>query len=364
VKSFFKEFYQSVAMEKPQISILVPVLNERRQLPELFANLACQAEVTFELLICDGGSTDGSPEWLRQLDCQLPLRLLQSAPGRGRQLNLAAGQATGAWLLFLHVDSRFTDPLALRKALNYLQQAVSKNLAGHFALKFRRSDAVPSAGYYYYEWKARLGRPETIHGDQGFLLHRDLFAQLGRFREDLSVMEDTDFAERLRKVGRWQLLPAELSTSARRFEVEGLWQRQLLGALIMCFRQIGWEQFFIAVPDIYRQQVKTEKLLLRPFFRLIRRMFADLNWRDRWRIWHRSGSYVRNHAWQLSFAVDARRAFRKGLPVGQGRPVVTQWFEPIFDLLTDNFLGRFLATLLLYLWFCCTGLWLLMQEKS
>ncbi len=351
-------------MKIPQLSILVPVLNERPQLPELIANLAAQVEVDYELLFCDGGSTDGSLEWLQQVQAQRPLRLLHSPPGRGRQLNLAAAQASGEWLLFLHVDSRFVDPLALRKGLDCLQQSFSKRLAGHYALSFRRSTAAPSAGYYYYEWKARLGRAETIHGDQGFLLQHDFFVQLGGFREDLPVMEDTDFAERLRTVGRWLLLPAELRTSARRFEVEGLWQRQLLGAIMMCFRDIGFVPFFTAAPDVYRQQCLTGKLQLRPFFRLIRGLFARLNWYERWRIWHLSGAYVRNHAWQLSFAADARRAFRKGLPVGQGQPLFTQWFEPLFDLLTDNRLGRFLAALLVYLWFYLTGLWLRTYEKS
>jgi len=351
-------------MKIPQLSILVPVLNERQQLPELITNLAAQIEVDCELLVCDGGSTDGSLEWLQQAECRFPLRVLHSPPGRGRQLNLAAESASGEWLLFLHVDSRFADPLALKKGLICLQQSFSKKLAGHFALTFRRSTMEPSAGYYYYEWKARLGRPETIHGDQGFLLQRDLFFELGGFREDLPVMEDTDFAERLRQAGQWQLLPAELSTSARRFEVEGLWQRQLLGAIIMCFRDIGFVQFFTAAPDVYRQQCKSEKLQLRPFFRLIRQMFAELNWRDRWRIWFRSGAYVRRHAWQLSFALDARRAFRDGLPVGQGQQLFTSWFEPVFDLLTANPVGRFLATLFLYLWFCLAGLWLRAQEKT
>ena len=73
---------------------------------------------------------------------------------------------------------------------------------------------------------------------------------------------------------------------------------------------------------------------------------------------------MRKHAWQLSFAIDARRAFRNGLPVGQGQPLFTRWFEPVYDLLTDNPVGRLLATLLLYLWFLCTGVWLRTQEKT
>lgn len=349
-------------MSHVELSIIVPILNEREQLPDLLADLQRQQQVDYELIIVDGGSTDGGPEWIQQQD--IIGSLLISPAGRGRQMNLGAQQANAKWVLFLHVDSRFEHPLALRQSLDHLQQTGSQKVAGHFALCFRRAEDKPSAGYYYYEWKARLGRPETIHGDQGFLLRLDFYRQLAGFREDLQVMEDTDFAERLRAVGQWQLLAAKISTSARRFEIEGLWQRQLLGALIMCFRDIGWEQFFSAAPSIYRQQTEADRLRVRPFFLLISSLFTRMGPKAAWQIWWRSGAYVRRHAWQLTFALDARRAFRRGIPVGQGRMTLTGVFEPIFDLLTDNHLGRFAATILLQLWFLVTKKWLKSKERD
>lgn len=347
-------------MTEIELSIVVPFLNEREQLPEFLADLRRQQAVVFELLLVDGGSNDGGLEWLQQES--FPGAILSAPTGRGRQMNYGARHATADWLLFLHVDSRFEDPLALRLALDSLQQAGSCRLAGHFALTFRRSTESPSAGYYFYEWKARLGRPETIHGDQGFLLRRDFFRRLGGFDEGLTVMEDTDFAERLRQTGQWQLLPAEISTSARRFEIEGLWQRQLLGALIMCFRDIGWQRFFAEASNVYRQQSETEQLRLWPFFQLIRKLLAGSSRRQRWQLWWLSGSYVRRHAWQLAFAVDARQAFRRGFPVGQGRLWWCEKFEPLYNLLTDHLLGRFAAMLLLRCWFEMTMFWLRINE--
>ncbi len=349
-------------MNQVELSIVIPILNERDELPDLLADLRRQQQVDFELLVVDGGSTDGGLEWLQDEFRQGSHTIVSAPAGRGRQMNCGAEQAKADWLLFLHVDSRFADPLALRKALDSVQRTGSRNLAGHFALKFRRAEETPSVGYYYYEWKARLGRPETIHGDQGFLLRSDFYQQLGGFCETLPVMEDTDFAERLREVGQWQLLPVEISTSARRFEVEGLWQRQLLGALIMCFRAVGWDRFFEAAPGVYRQQSKTEKLQVRSFFQLIRKLFSEMGRSAAWRIWRKSGAYVRGHAWQLTFALDARRAFRRGIPVGQGRMTLTRLFEPSYDLLTDNPFGRFAATVLLRIWFELTDIWLRSKE--
>jgi len=346
-------------MSQIELSIIVPLLNERAELPEFLTTLQAQQQVDFELLFVDGGSSDGSLEWLQQKQ----LSVLESTPGRARQMNLGAWQARADWLLFLHIDSRFADRLALRRGLDELQQTGSDNLAGHFSLKFRRAEQTPSAAYYFYEWKAQLGRPETIHGDQGFLLKRKLFQQLEGFSESLPVMEDTDFAERLRPCGQWRLLPAEISTSARRFEAEGLWQRQLLGALLMCFRVIGWDDFFRAAPDVYRQQARASKLRIRPFFQLIRRLHAKLGWRDSWRIWYQAGCYVRRHAWQMTFAVDSRRAFFLGVPVGKGDARLTAYCEPVYDMLTDNCCGRLAATLLLRSWFALTALWLRKKES-
>jgi rSAM/selenodomain-associated transferase 2 len=340
-------------LTKPLLSIIVPVLNEGGQLPDLLENLSRQKLPPAELLIVDGGSTDGSLDWLRQQRATgaLPRQVLQAPAGRGRQLNRAVAQARGEWLLLLHADSRFADPEAIHKGLDCLVRTGSRRVAGHFALKFRGLEEGPAAGYYFYEWKARLGRPETIHGDQGFLLRREFLDRIGPFREDLPVMEDTDFAERVRQVGGWLLLPGEISTSARRFAEEGLWQRQLLNAILMCLRSIGYEPFFRAAREAYRQPRNGGKLRVRPFFGLVRRLFAGHSRREQWQLWWQCGCYVRQHAWQLAFARDARRAFSQGVPVGMGRIFLTRNLEPVFDLLTDNPPGRLLATLLLRCWF-------------
>ena len=347
---------------EPEISIVVPIVNEIEELFGFLENLAAQKDIHFQLLVVDGGSTDGSVEYLQQQQLIPNLLLVQGPTGRGRQLNQGARAAAGDYLLFLHVDSRFADPLALKKSLALLQRTGSTRVAGHFALSFRRTTGDRQLGYYFYEWKARTGRPETIHGDQGFLLPRQLFDGLGGFREDLPVMEDTDLAERLRQDAQWQLLPAVINTSARRFEVEGLWQRQLLGALLMCFRSIGWNEFFVQAPALYRQQKTTSELRLCPFFKLILDLLNDLPRKERWRVWSACGSYVRGHAWQIFLFLDVWRTFRQGRPVGSGALRQLAFWEPVFDFLTANPIGQFTAALVLRCWFAGCYSWLQRKE--
>ncbi len=351
----------------PELTIIVPILNEEEQLRCLLTDLLRQKSIDFEVILSDGGSIDNPAAVVAEYQrfCGYSISLQVGERGRGRQLNAGIARARTSWLLLLHVDSRFSDELALRRGLDMMKGFGTNLVAGRFPLRFRHRDGrAAAAGYYYYEWKARLPREECIHGDQGFLLHRETFQRVGHFRENLPVMEDTDFAERLRRIGRWVLLPSEISTSARRFETEGLWQRQLLNALIMCFRSIGWEAFFVDAISVYRQQGAGGSLRLRPFFRQVKRSMMRLPFKQRLAIWFRSGSYVRGHAWQLAFALDAKRAFEKGVPPGQGKARWVNLFEPVYNLLTDNPLGRLAATLLLWLWFYSAWIGLLLTERT
>ncbi len=343
-------------MSSLELSIIVPVLNEIAVLPNFFAGLLRQREITYEVVVVDGGSSDGSLQWLqRQQQSYSHIKVISSAKGRACQLNTGAAHAVAPWLLFLHVDSLLDDDLALRQSVDLLATDSSALNAGHFPLCFLRSKTTPSFGYYFYQAKTVSGRRETIHGDQGFLLSRLLFERVGLFDEKLPVMEDTDFAERLRLVGCWQTLPFIINTSARRFEVEGLWQRQLIGALIMCFRTIGWYDFICQAPDIYRQQKQTDRLKVSPFFNLIKMLLNELPAKRRREIWLLSGCYVRGHAWQLFFCLDAVISYLRGKPSSQVQMRVTRFCEPLFSTLTGNRMGNRVATLLLQGWFHVTA---------
>lgn len=336
----------------PELSIIVPILNEAETLPAFFANLARQANIHFELLLCDGGSADGSRELAGQLAAAAPFpcRLLTTERGRGRQLNAGALAATAPLFLFLHVDSAFPHSLALRQAVDALP-AGDQRMAGHFALRFALSAERYSFGYFLAESKARLDLPGCTHGDQGFLLSRNFFRQVGPFDESLPVMEDTRLAEEIRRCGQWLLLPAEITTSARRFETEGVFERQLLNALLMNFAAIGWDDFFRAAPEVYRSQDRTGRLQLAPFFALITRLLKDLPRRQCCALWYRTGGYVRSNAWQLLFAWRARRVFRQGKgPEGVANGDIKN-FCRWFDRFTDNPFGWGAAMVLVWCWF-------------
>ncbi len=340
-----------------ELSVIVPVLNETTTLAGLFRTLAAQQGVALELLVSDGGSTDSTVELAHRLgkEAPFPVTVIAAPHGRGRQMNAGAAASSGKTLLFLHADSAFPHPLALRRGLDTLAARLAGCgdgcVAGHFALHFRRSAPTPSLGLYYRECRARLHHPGCIFGDQGFLLRREFFSRVGPFAESLPVLEDVRLAEKVSAAGEWLLLPAEIHTSARRFEREGMRERLILNAILMNFAAIGREGFFLKIADLYRSQDRTDRLDLTPLLGKIDRLIRDLPRRDRLALWYATGVYVRGHAWQVPFFLDVQHRFHVGLPPGEGPAPRLAFYDRFIDPLTDHAGGRLAAAVLTRLWF-------------
>jgi rSAM/selenodomain-associated transferase 2 len=347
-------------MAPPELSIIVPVLNESLTLPSLFRTLAEQEGVRLELVASDGGSTDGSVSLVRMLgeDAPFPVTVIQGEPGRAKQLNSGAAAGVGETLLFLHADSRFGDCHAIRSALDILEREIkscgNERVAGRFSLRFDRKGLPPSLPYYFYEAKARLDRTECSHGDQGIMLRRTFFAETGPFDGSLPMLAETRLAEALRQRGKWLLFPAELFTSTRRFIEEGLYGRQLLNAIIMNFAAQGWEGFFHELPAIYPSHDKSGRIPPAEVLERIDRLIAALPMKRRLSLWYETGRYVRSHAWQLPFFLDVRQNFRRRLPPGEGNSPLLAIHDRFLERVTDHPPGRLAAAILTWIWFRLT----------
>ncbi|HEV8631771.1 MAG TPA: TIGR04283 family arsenosugar biosynthesis glycosyltransferase [Thermoanaerobaculia bacterium] len=194
-------------MPATRLAIVVPTLDEeaclRRHLP---AALAAADEV----VVSDGGSGDST----RELATELGARVVVGPPGRGPQLNRGAAAATADLLLFLHADT-----VLPAGAVEAVRAAVA---AGHhgggFRVRFAPAGPALRLGGALVNARTRLTRLPL--GDQAQFATRTAFETLGGYR-DWPLLEDLDFAWRLRRSGPVAILPLAVTTSARRFARQG-----------------------------------------------------------------------------------------------------------------------------------------------
>lgn len=334
----------------PELSVIVPVLNEGPFIARFLEGLALQREVSLELVISDGGSADDSVAQAEKVyhGLPFPVRVIGGGKGRAAQMNQGAAAARADRLLFLHIDSSFPDPLALRKGLDLLAGAAPcARVAARFALAFDFEGEVPLP-YRYYGAKARLDRPGCTHGDQGLLIGAPFFDQIGPFDSSLPLMEDTFLAEKIRREGQWLLVPAEIRTSPRRFLQEGLLPRQTLNAILMNLAHQGRLGLFRLLKESYRSQHKAKRLKLLPFLEPLARDIAALPAAERRRLWYETGGYVRSNAWQIPFFLDL-------LLTGREKGGALLWLHDRFlARLLDNPLGNLCTAALVRLWFAAT----------
>ena len=342
----------------PDISLIVPTLNEAAELPGLFASLAAQEGVNLEVILCDGGSSDGSQQEYRELGAKaaFAVHTVSTPRGRGLQMNAGAVIARSNLLLFLHADSRFSRSDALRTAVSAYREMSHEGagpVAARFRLRFRRQDDLPSLAYFFYESKARLKRADCIRGDQGFMLTRTLFNSLGGFDTSLPFLEDVRLAAAAAERAQWLLLPAEISTSARRFETEGLYERQVANAIITNAVAAGWTEFFSTLPGLYRCTGSGGRLQLFRLLDGIRTLLAVKPAAWRRQFWRATGRHVAGNIWQLFFWLDVRSSFISGNGPDNLPTYRLQWFQRHLERFTRGALAETITAAAVWIWFRC-----------
>jgi len=195
-----------------RLSIVIPALDEAASLGATLRALQPLRAAGHEVIVVDGGSSDGTPA----LAHALADRVLAAARGRASQMNAGADAATGEVLLFLHADTHLP-PGADRAVLDGL--AASGANWGRFDVRIEGRSPLLALVAWLMNWRSRLTGIAT--GDQAMFVTRATFAAVGGF-PSVALMEDVALSKRLKRVSPPLCIRDRVLTSGRRWESRGV----------------------------------------------------------------------------------------------------------------------------------------------
>ena len=197
-----------------KLSIIIPVLNEAGRIADALVALQPLRERGAEIVVVDGASTDTTAELAaRGADV-----VIRAPRGRASQQNAGAQRALGDTFLFLHSDTQL--PL---NADRLIADALDDSAAqwGRFDVRFDTDQPMLRVVATLMNARSRLTGVAT--GDQCLFVRRSAFEAVGGFPE-VALMEDVAFSKLLRRHSAPRCLRNKVTTSARRWQKNGVWR--------------------------------------------------------------------------------------------------------------------------------------------
>jgi glycosyltransferase involved in cell wall biosynthesis len=165
---------------KPVVSVITAVLNGGSSIERSMASVIGQTFSSFEYIVIDGGSRDGTVDILRRYEDSIEYWISEKDNGIYDALNKGISVSRGEWLYFLGADDAFVDSRVLEKVFARKRDAL-----------FIYGDVLygDSGVIYGGAFTKRMLTKRNIC-QQGIFYSSDLFRRLGPFDMKYSLLAD------------------------------------------------------------------------------------------------------------------------------------------------------------------------------
>jgi glycosyltransferase involved in cell wall biosynthesis len=246
-----------------KVSVLIPIFNGERYLPECLDSILEQSFQDMEILISDDGSTDGSLEIIKQFaarDSRIRWWKNPKNLGMTGNSNVCLKAAQGDYIKFLHQDDKLLSPLAIQK----MASALDSNPRASLVVCQRHYTNLPAnvnpatfsktSGCFSGRQVAAtcFEKNDNLIGEPSLTLFRRVLAQRG-FDGRLTYMWDWemwwhllgqgDFVYIAEPLATWRFHSEQVSETQRQ---KGLWRNELL-VLYAIYMEKPW--FKVAIPQ-------------------------------------------------------------------------------------------------------------------
>lgn len=195
-------------LSQPLISVVISVFNGAETLQHCIDSVSCQTYAGKELIVIDGGSTDGTLEILQQNESRLAFWVSEPDRGIYHAWNKGLVRARGEWVCFLGADDYLWTLNVLERvaqALNHAYPPV-RVVYGQVTVVNRQGEELSRTGE---DWQSAKRKFEQIMciPHTGLMHHRSLFDGYGGFDESFRIAGDYEMLLRELRVGQALFVP-------------------------------------------------------------------------------------------------------------------------------------------------------------
>ncbi|MGB1217206.1 MAG: TIGR04283 family arsenosugar biosynthesis glycosyltransferase, partial [Saprospiraceae bacterium] len=213
----------------PQISIIIPTLNEEKNIGQLIQWLR-NTVADFEIIVVDGGSKDNTIKVIESFNEKI---IHSFKKNRAVQLNLGAANAKSDLLYFVHADV-----LPPENWFSEIMNSLNRGeVVGCFSYKFDPENAITRI-------HAKATKRNSIFtggGDQTLFIKKEIFKELNGFKESLELMEDFDLVWRIKRKYPFVVLASDAIVSSRKHKKSSYLWVQIVNLFTIILFSLGFK---------------------------------------------------------------------------------------------------------------------------
>ncbi|MBX9255257.1 glycosyltransferase [Desmonostoc muscorum CCALA 125] len=205
----------------PSISVITITYNRLQELKETFSNIISQTYQNLEYIVIDGGSQDGTVDFLQENSANISYWISEKDAGIYDAMNKGALAATGDWIIFMNGGDKFFAEDTLAQVAEYLDNSVD--------VAYGKFEYVVNDKYGYHTYQRQPYDLSIIWREiptchQSIFVKRELQVKYP-FDTFLTWCADHDFMARVYVAGyQFQEIPVVIS----KFDGSGGVSRDLL----------------------------------------------------------------------------------------------------------------------------------------
>lgn len=182
----------------PKVSIVMPSFNQAEFIERSICSVLNQTYPNIELLVIDGGSTDGSVEIIKSYQDKLSYWVSEPDRGQTDAINKGLAIASGEWVGWQNSDDLFS-PDAIQEMIDRAQRSPWADLViGDMCLIDRNDRAIRNIRYITPSYKSILAEGMVLT-NQSAIWRRSIHNDIGFLNDQLHYGFDYDWFLRVLK---------------------------------------------------------------------------------------------------------------------------------------------------------------------